>query len=263
MKKLNLTTAALCLTFLMGGACASELTKFTTETPTVKVGEPVMFLVEGKAKCGVDMDNGNGKKWHIFLGDPGPIPSKVFGTTYDTPNIYTVVANPNPYPQEKGLCAPIGKPLTLKIKVVGATPEATKPGTPPKTFVPASTTPAKPTPPCAKDEVAQARQLQAGIKVDICPPTKPTTPTCAPDEAAQTRMLQAGVRVEICPPTKPTTPTCAPDKAAQARQLQAGNKVDICEPPKSDTPPTCFKSKSEQSEYSKKNNLKTVPPICK
>ena len=263
MKKLNLTTAALCLTFLMGGACASELTKFTTETPTVKVGDYAMLFVEGTAKCGVMVKNGAGESWPISLGDVGPDPIKVFGTKYALPGIYTVEVNQYHSDYVKEACLPMAKPLTLKIEVVGATPEATKPGTPPKTFVPASIAPAKPTPPCAKDEVAQARQLQAGIKVDICPPTKPTTPTCAPDEAAQTRMLQAGVRVEICPPTKPTTPTCAPDKAAQARQLKAGIKVDICEPPKSDTPPTCFKSKSEQSEYSKKNNPKTVPPICK
>jgi hypothetical protein len=259
MKKLNLTTAALCMAFLVGVACAGELTKFTTETPTVKVGEPVMFLVEGKAKCGVDMDNGNGKKWHIFLGDPGPIPSKVFGTTYDTPNIYTVVANPNPYPQEKGLCAPIGKPLTLKIKVVGATPEATKPGTPPKTFVPASTTPTKPTtPPCVQDEAAQARQLLAGIKVDICAPKKPNPP-CVHTEAEIQRAKIAGVIVTLCTPTKPTTPPCVKDEAAQTRQLKAGNKVDIC-PPTSETPPTCVKSTAEQSEYFKK--YAKSAPIC-
>jgi hypothetical protein len=199
MKKSNLTTAALCMAFLMGGACASELTGFFAVKQVVNVNEQVSLWVTGTAKCGVMIDDGNGNKLPIALTDPSPQPSKSFGVTYDHPATFTLTASPRTGTDV--VCAPQAAPLTLQIEVLGPATGLLAPANGTKTNVPASTNPSE-KPPCAQDE------------------------------------------------------------AAQARQLKAGNKVDIC-PPKSETPPTCFKSKAEQSEYSKKNNPKTVPLVCK
>jgi hypothetical protein len=204
------------------------------------------------------IDDGNGNKLPIALTDPSPQPSKSFGVTYDHPATFTLTASPRTGTDV--VCAPQAAPLTLQIEVLGPATGLLAPANGTKTNVPASTNPSE-KPPCAQDEAAQARQLKAGIKVDICPPTKPTPP-CVHTEAEVQRAKIAGVILTLCTPTKPTTPPCVKDEAAQARQLKAGNKVDIC-PPKSETPPTCFKSKAEQSEYSKKNNPKTVPLVCK
>jgi hypothetical protein len=89
------TSIATALVLSAGAALAvpGHLTGITAQKSVVKVGQIAPLLVTGTVKsCGVEVNNGAGKTWHIALTDPSPSPSKSFGTVYDKPGKYKVVA---------------------------------------------------------------------------------------------------------------------------------------------------------------------------
>lgn len=94
LKKLIRLGAATSLVLSVGTAWAfpGHLTGISAQKSIVKVGEDLNFTVTGTVKCGVTINNANGKIWTIALTDPSATPSKFFGTSYNKAGKFHVTA---------------------------------------------------------------------------------------------------------------------------------------------------------------------------
>ncbi len=73
-------------------AFPGHLTGMSAQKSIVKVGEDVNLTVTGTVRCGVTINNANGKIWTIALTDPSTPPSKSFGTSFNKTGKFHVTA---------------------------------------------------------------------------------------------------------------------------------------------------------------------------